>query len=213
MGWCTSAGRQTRSASGKTTWMRGLEARIGRANRPPRSDRRRHGLDAGAEDFDVEGAPEAAERENGPSERADERLVISPHVDLRGEGSEAEIEEEELDEGGRIAEELDVAGDEGAQDPGFRALGPCADNADDDRERRAGHHQLERGDDPLDEARELEGIVEEDEIDAGRLVEVTGGARYVVETRVPFMIGSAVCSGQESGGCLRSALIWPASPR
>ena len=69
-----------------------------------------HRLDAGAEDLDVERAGKERQRNDRPADVGDNRH-LQPAVGRigRGELAQREVEEQQLDQRRRVAEELDVA--------------------------------------------------------------------------------------------------------
>jgi hypothetical protein len=68
--------------------------------------RRRYRLDTRAEDLDVEGAGEQRERDDRPPDAGEKRAAAGERAER---GADAEVEEKELDQRRRVAEQLDIA--------------------------------------------------------------------------------------------------------
>ena len=135
--------------------------------------RLRDGLDAGAEDLDVEGAGKQRQRDDRPLHVGDHRDQGAGAVGhARQQVAEAEIEEIDLHQRRGVAEERDEAGDDAADPDELGALQPRAGDADQDGQDDGDDRQLERQEEALDHAGAVEIVVDEDEIDAGPLVEV-----------------------------------------
>ncbi len=93
---------------------------------------RGHRLDAGAEDLDVEGAGEQRQRDDRPTDVADQWLARSiGRLHRRQHGADAEIEEKDLHQRRRVAEHRDEAGHHPAHKGRMRALRRGADRAND----------------------------------------------------------------------------------
>src|SRR4029077_21056322 len=130
----------------------------------------RHRLDAGAEGLDVGRAGVEREADRRPGEVRHDRhrdAVAGGDLQVR---AEREIEEIKLHQRRRIAEELYVALRDQAQHAQPRALDPRADHADDDAGDEAHRHQADRGEEAVEEARTVERVVEDGELEAAVLV-------------------------------------------
>jgi hypothetical protein len=85
--------------------------------------------------------------------------------------ADPEVKEVNLHERRRVAEELDVPIDDLAREIQAGALQPCADDADQDRQHNAREGEFQRGKEAADEPLAVERVVENRQVDAGRIVE------------------------------------------
>src|ERR1051326_8547701 len=90
---------------------------------------------------------------------------------MRDVGAEGEIEEIELDERWSVAEELDIGLHGEPQRPKARALQPGAHDAYPHAQDQAEAHEPYRGQKTVEEARAVEGVVKDRQLDSGCLVE------------------------------------------
>src|SRR5262249_29416151 len=131
----------------------------------------RHRLDAGAENLDVERAGVERKPDRRPGE-----VRYSRHRQPGRAGqleiiSEREIEEIELHQRRRVAEELDVALGERANGKKARPLDPRPDDPDGDARNEAHRHQAERSEKAIEKTRAVERVIENREIDSGGLMD------------------------------------------
>ena len=187
--------------------------------------RLRDRLDPGPEDLDVEGPGEERERDDRPAHVGDDG-DLEPAVRRIGGGelTEREVEEEELDEGRRIAEELDVPLNDRADRRAPRALQPRARHPDHHAQDDARHRELEGHPDPLPDPGRLHRVVEVDEVPLrvgireGAEVRLDGldhpGAprSAACRTRPGGRMGSPVSSGRFSAASVLAPGGGPAPP-
>src|SRR3546814_20985010 len=114
----------------------------------------RHRLDAGPENLDVEGPGEEGQRNRRPGEVVEQRFPEAIFVlRRRQQAAEGEVEEVELHQRRRIAEELDVALHDASGPGEARSLEPGDDDADDEGEAEADKRQPDRRQERSEERR------------------------------------------------------------